>query len=260
MIVDVNVNLSRWPCRRLPFDDTPSLVETLRRMNVTQAWAGSFDALLHKDIAAVNARLADECRQHGDGLLVPFGSVNPMLPDWEEDVRRCHEEHKMPGIRLHPNYHGYRLDEPMFARLIELATERALIVQIAVKMEDERTQHRLLRVPPVDLTPLLDLLTKHDKLRVIILNGLRTLRPDEIERLSGAGQVYFEISMQEGVGGIEQLLKSAPLERVLFGSYFPFFYFESALLKMRESELAGFQQEAISFKNAQRLLGERQHQ
>ena len=29
MIVDVNVNLSRWPFRRLPHDDTPALVQKL---------------------------------------------------------------------------------------------------------------------------------------------------------------------------------------------------------------------------------------
>ena len=79
MIVDTNVYLSRWPFRRLPGDEPRDLVAKLKEHNVTQAWAGSFDALLHEDLAAANARLAESCDTHGGGLLLPFGSVNPHL-------------------------------------------------------------------------------------------------------------------------------------------------------------------------------------
>ena len=127
MITDVNVNLSRWPLRRLPCDELPKLVEKLHACGVTQAWAGSFDGVLHKDIAGVNARLVGACRQCRRGLLRPFGSVNPTLPDWREDLRRCHEDYHMPGIRLHPGYHGYGLDAPVFSELLAMAERRGLI-------------------------------------------------------------------------------------------------------------------------------------
>jgi len=252
-MIDTNVYLSRWPGRRLPGDETPALVEKLHAGGVAQAWVGSFDALLHRDIGAVNARLADGCKRKDAVTLVPFGAVNPTLPDWEDDLRRCHEVHKMPGIRLHPNYHGYKLDEPVFARLLQLASDRDLIVQIALRMEDVRTQHRLLAVADVDATPLVKLLPELPRARVVLLNSLSGLRPDVLDKLVAAGQVAVEIAMLEQVAGIEKLLQHVPVERVLFGSYFPFFAFESAELKLRESSLGQMQQEAIRRGNAEAM-------
>ncbi len=116
MIVDTNVNLSRWPFRRTPCDETSALIERLKRSGITRAWAGSLDGVFHRDIGGVNQRLFAECQEYKS--LIPFGTVNPTLPDWEEDLRRCHEDYAMPGIRLHPNYHGYTLEDPRLTRLL----------------------------------------------------------------------------------------------------------------------------------------------
>jgi hypothetical protein len=256
-LTDVNVSLSRWPLRRLPCDEPEKLVAKLRARGVTRAWAGSFDGLLHKNLAAVNARLADDCRRHGHGLLMPFGSVNPRSPDWEEELRRCAEEHRMPGIRLHPNYHGYALDDPAFARLLRLAAERRLVVQLAIVMEDERMMHPRLRVEPVDAAPLVDRVTRTSGLRLVLLNAFRTMHGPALRQLADAGEVCVEISMLDGVGGVGKLLGQLPASRILFGSHAPLFYFESAELKLRESPLTPEQLRAIRSENAERLLSGR---
>ena len=253
-LTDVNINHARWPPRRLRYDDTGELVAKLRRHSVIQAWAGSFDGLLHKDLAAVNAWLAEECRRRGRGLLLPFGSVNPKAPDWEEELRRCVEVHRMPGIRLHPNYHGYKLDDPAFARLLKVAADQRLIVQLAVMMEDERMMHPLLRAEPVDPAPLSDLVKATPSLRLVLLNTLPALRGESLRKLLAVGGFYVEIAMVDGVGGVANLLEQVPLQRVLFGSYAPLFYFESALLNLQESPLSKEQLNAIRHENVQRLI------
>ncbi len=255
-MIDTNVSVFRWPFRRLIGDDPAELVARLRKKGVTQAWAASFEGLFCRDVAGVNARLAAACREHGRNFLVPFGCVNPKLPDWEEDLRRCHEVHHMPGIRLHPNYHGYTLADLAFARLIQVAGSRGLLVQIALSMEDPRTQFPLMQVPPVDPTPLSDLLSQLKKLRLVLLNagywgGAVT---PHIQKIKEAGNVCFDIAMNERVGGLERLIAETSSSRVVFGSHYPFFYFESALLKVRSAGLPHDRELAITEVNARKLL------
>ncbi len=254
MIVDVNVHLSRWPFRRLPCDELPKLIARLAAGGVSQAWAGSLDGIFHRDLGAVNSRLAADCRREPSGMLLPFGTVNPMLPDWPEDLRRCQEEHNMPGIRLYPGYHGYGLGEPVLEQLLAMADRRGLIVQIAMRIEDTRTQHPLMHVPDVDPKPLPALVARHPQLPVVLLGALKTVQGAPLDALIAAGQVYVEISMLEGVEGLAGLLARIPVERVLFGSHLPLFVLESALLKLRECSLTPDQLDAITHRSARRLL------
>jgi len=161
----------------------------------------------------------------------------------------------MPGIRLHPNYHGYTLDDPVFAELLKLALTCRMIVQLVLSMEDVRTQHPLMRVPPVDAAPLGDLVKNQPGLRLVVLNWAPGLQSGQWHTvLSSTGHVYFDISTVEGVGGVARLVEQVSLERVLFGSNYPLFYFESALLKMQESGLTEVQKNALLEENARLLL------
>jgi hypothetical protein len=245
--IDTNVWLGHWPTRRSWADTPAKLVAKLRQHGVTEAWTGSFDGALHTDIAGANTRLAEACAREGAGILRPFGTVNPTFPDWEDDMRRCHEVHRMKGIRVLPNYHGYGLNDAPFARLVDLCGQRGLLLQIVLSMEDDRSQSPMLTTPPVIATPLAEVIEKFPRTRVMVLNsGYRVLSGVGalVPRLVKAG-LWFEIATLEGVAGIEGLLQKHPGIRLTFGSHTPYFYFEAALLKLQESALTPEQLTAI---------------
>src|SRR5690606_22382122 len=116
-LTDTYIHLLEYPFRRLKYGESNSLVEKLKKHKVSQAWAGSFEALFHKNIDGVNVRLSEECKKYKNAMLLPFGTVNIAWDDWEEDLRRCHEVYQMPGIRIYPIYQTFDFEHRDFLKL-----------------------------------------------------------------------------------------------------------------------------------------------
>jgi len=252
-LIDANVWLGQWLARRLALDDPAALAAKLGKNGVERALASSLEGVFAKDIGGVNARLTEQCSRHE--IFEPIGVVNLKLPRWEDDVEACVTKHRMRAIRLLPGYHGYKLDDDRFAALLKLAAARHLAVQIAVSLEDERTQNPLLRVPPVDVTPLPTILEAVPDARVMLLNWPQLSGGKPLLLTLQNTHVFLDIAMLEGIAGIETVLQQIPVERLCFGSHAPVFYFESAKLKLHESEITDAQLDAISRSNALHFLG-----
>jgi hypothetical protein len=122
-------------------------------------------------------------------------------------------------------------------------------------MEDERTQHPVFRVPAVDLRPLDALLGKVPGLRLQILNAFRGVTLEDAGRIVRAGDVSFDIATLEGVDRLTTLVERIGAERVAFGSHFPLFQIESAVLKLQETKLPREVVSRISGSNAEQVLG-----
>jgi uncharacterized protein len=263
VIIDTNVNLLEWPFRKMKYGNTRLLIEKLRRHRITQAWAGNYEAVFSKSINVTNARLAKECRDNGKGMLVPFGAVNPAWPDWEEDIRRCHQEYKMPGIRLYPAYQTYDLTHEDFPKLVGLAAERGLIVQIVGTLEDTRVQHPIVASREITFQPIVDVLKKHPKARVQLLNWNDHVNNELLKKLVTETNVTFDIAWLESTGALGRLIDGnswfglrtpVPVDRIMFGSYAPFFPPESALMKLFESPLSLNQMKSVMNINANHFI------
>ena len=262
-ITDTNVHLFEWPFRKLKYAKTAALVKKLRQHKITQAWAGSYEALFSKDINGVNSRLTEECRAHGDGMLLPFGTVNLAWPDWEEDLRRCHEVHKMKGIRVYPIYQTFNLDHPDFSRLVTLATERKMIVQIIGDMEDSRHHHPIVEVRNMTMAPVVDIAKKIPAARIQLVYWNHRVPRALLDKLVSETNVSFDTSRVEGAGELGRLIEgrswsgnapAIPAERFVFGSHAPYFPVETNVIKLFESPLSVEQMRAIMNGNAGRLL------
>jgi predicted TIM-barrel fold metal-dependent hydrolase len=261
-IIDTNVNLFSWPFRALKYRDTKALVSKLKKHRIIEAWAGSFDALLSKEMNGVNSRLAAECSEHGPGFLIPFGSVNLAWPDWQEDIRRCHEVHKMPGIRIYPGYQPFDLDHPAMESLVKSTSERGLVLQVVFGMEDPRVHHPIINVGPVTFGPLLKIVDGTPNAKVALLHFSGSSQGDDLAQFMAKPNTVLDISRLEGNGAIARMIGSitglpsarVPVDRIVFGSHAPYFPVETAILKLIESPLEAQQLLAIMQGNARRLL------
>lgn len=253
-VIDTNASLFQWPFRRLPLDEVDSLVAKMRSLGVTQVWAGSFEGVLHRDVTGVNERLVEACRRHDE--LVAIGSIHLESPGWESDLRRCLETHKMPGVRVHPNYHGVSLADPRFVSMLHQTASAGRFVQIAVSMEDTRTQHPLVQVADVDLTPLPKLMRQVAGAKVQLLND-RGRSKLQTELLETPG-VFFDCARLDGTDGIRNLIRSGGVGRVLLGTHAPFLIPEAALIRACESDLTEVELHSLLFKGAETLRGSSQ--
>ncbi len=233
-LIDTHVYLGRWPFARLPGDEPSELVALLRRSKVSQAWAGTFEGLLHKDIGGANLRLLETCRRGGEGMLIPFGTVNPMLPDWEEELRRCHEVFRMPGIRLHPTFHGYSLADPCFTRLLAIVADRKLIVQVVAWLEDGRPTFLSRRQQQMNLEPLKEKLAPLPGLRLIVYGGLTTAADKSFRILASTKNVYWDVSRLQPSERLSEILNFVSADRLLFGSNSPLLDFEIATRNLND--------------------------
>lgn len=257
-LVDTHVYLGDWPHAHLNSEAPRELVASLRQHKVTQAWVGSFEGLFHKDIAAINSRLADSCSRHGDGMLIPFGTVNPTLPDWEDDLRRCHEKHHMPGIRLYPGYHGYALADSRFAELLSLAAKAKLIVQLVVWLDDAKHRWLTPATDNADLKPTAVQVAQDGQSHathphLMILGS----RPEDISSWNSAfsqADISFDVSRFAASSKQVDYDVFSSSERIVFGSGTPLRSLQSLSNLLAESDITDDRRQAIVHKLAAKLV------
>lgn len=252
MIVDCNCTLGPWPFRRLRHSDATGLLELMDVYGVTQAWVGAVEGIFYRDMAAANEQLLERIAGY-ESRLVPWAVINPAFPGWEDDLQEA-EASGFVGVRLYPNYHAYDLADPRLADLLGAIKALHWPVAIYAKVQDERLHHWHTLVPPVDFTPLPQLVERFPDLPLLTYGQTQQFAQQYAGLFAGSN-LHLDISRCEGVAAVADMVQAIGADHVLFGSHAPLFYLEAAVLKVQEAGLEGTAREAILHANATRLLG-----
>jgi hypothetical protein len=242
-ITDVNVHLHRWPHHRLPHDQSPNaLLQHLQSQGVTKAIVGSFDYLLQDDLRLATQRLVRDCKQSDPTFWQPVASITLRQTSWQDDLSHCIDHLNIKILRLYPGFHGYTLDQPAFGELLERTHNTPITIQIISQLEDPRTQHPAARTEAIKLSALNQWLTQYTDCRIMVLNASASMIHTQLQPRPN---LWIDIAKLEGCGVIETLLKTWPAQQLAFGSNAPFFYWQAANLKLRESALNTTQTNAL---------------
>ena len=125
----------------------------------------------------------------------------------------------------------------------------------AVRVEDERNHHPLMKVPALAMDKAIAFARNVAPATVVLCTATVAEIPAFLQGVP-RDNVVAEISYVKGpLNAIEDLVGKVGSERLVFGSHLPFSYAQTALAKVREAPIGEAAVQAVLSGNATRVLG-----
>ncbi|MCK5802946.1 MAG: hypothetical protein KAI66_08950 [Lentisphaeria bacterium] len=249
MRIDVNCSLGRWPFARFEQNTPEALRAHLAAEGIAQALVWPLEAALFPDPHVCSLELATALRDMDSLHAVPV--IDPTLSNWEECLSACGEQACVRAARVLPNYHRYTLADESVHELARKLVASKSVLMIQMRVEDERNQYPLMKIPGVSVDDVLSLTVAFPELSILCLCPYL----GEARRLvAESTSVCIGTSFCESANSLHLLLGSMPAERLLFGSHTPVLYTRANSMKLDCAEISDEDRARISHGNARRLF------
>lgn len=180
-----------------------------------------------------------------------FGSVHPDAADAVEELGRIHTL-GLRGIKLHPDYQNFFVDDPRLFPIYDSASALGLTVVFHAGLDP--LSPKLAHCSPAALSAVMRKFP-HMKVVAAHLGGLVMYREAE-ESLAGKN-LYLDTSMCSHFCPTEQferIVRKHGAERILFASDCPWSRSSDEFAYIERSSLSSAEKEQIYWKNALHLL------
>ena len=253
MIYDADTWIGHWPFRALPRRSASELLRQMDGHGIDKALVASLHGLFYKDAHEANRELARELRRRRD-RLVPCAVLNPTYRGWRQDLKQCREDWGMPVLRLVPDYHGYRLGDPVAAEIAEAALDLTMRVALCGRIVDARGRHRLDPGREAAGDEVAAFVRRFPKASFLMLN----FADAPGKRRWDTPPCYFDVVRFVAGGGrrLPSLIEAYGTDRLLFGSTLLLRYARPTLLALETCDLSRRDRDRILWRNLASLVPE----
>ena len=183
--------------------------------------------------------------------LVSFGTIHPDSPDWREEIERL-KDLGLPGVKFHPDYQGFYVDEGRMLPIYEVLCQANLAVLFHAGID--------IGLPdPCHCTPdrLRRIIDRYPRGRWIAAHMGGYQHWQAVEEFLVGQPIYFDTSYSHAALGKERmrrLILAHGTDKILFGSDSPWVDQLQAVKDINQIGLDSAVVDGILAGNARKLL------
>lgn len=230
-----------------PFTDgtIKSLIEQMEKNEVEKAFIANI-ATKPEQAKAITAW----SKEIHSKQIIPLGSIHPDSKNWIEEIDQI-EKSGLPGIKLHPMYQNFTVDENKMLPIYEYIANKNLFIlfhagyDIAFPGDKRATPEKFINIKR--MLPELIIITAH-------LGGWQTWK-ENIEYITG-NDIYIETSFIDEIEEnlFYELIRKHDNEKILFGSDTPWTDIKKQIASIEYFKLPYELKYKIFYENAINLL------
>ena len=197
-------------------------------------------------VKSINEFIAGEVAKSG-GKMVGLGTMHPESEDLKGDLEHM-KELGLKGVKIHPDFQGFKLDDYRYLKLYELCGEELpVLIHTGDKRYDFSNPNRMKAV--LDTFQNVTFIGAHF--------GGWSIWEQAAKELAGYQNFYVDCSSSfyaNTPAVSEKLIRAYGAERVLFGTDYPMWSAESELEYFFALNLTDAEREQILHKNAEKIF------
>lgn len=195
---------------------------------------------------SINDFIAQSVREHPD-KFIGFAAMHPDFPDIEKEITRA-VSIGLKGVKLHPDFQQFRIDDPRAMRIYEIMEGR---LPLLIHTGDSRYQWS-------KPSFLLTVLKTFPKLDIIAAHFGGWSEWEDAARILGGKRLWVDTSSSLYAMSPERAKETIDIfgaENVLFGTDYPMWTAKDELEMFDKINLTQREREMILHENAEKLLG-----
>mgnify|MGYP003292022288 CR=1 FL=1 len=204
-----------------------------------------------RQMTKVNDFAIDTMHRYAD-RLTPLGSIHPEAENPSDEIERLHNA-GIPGLKLHPDYMGFRIDDCIYDEIFDTSAEMGMFIMIHAGF-DVYSPGKVWAPPDA----VLNRLARSPKTTLICAHYGGNMMWSEVEDKLLGKNIYIDTSMGSAEGlSREQAVRMFGKHdsgRILFGSDCPWANQKATFEYVDSLSISADQKDKIFFKNAEKLL------